>query len=605
MNFLAVKNRRKQGDMEPVSWIDKLKATDRLAAGFAEFISKHAENEAETAALSAALLSSMLSAGHICLELNENAEAIFARQNIPLPDTGVPLAMKKQAVWEKALLASGTVSNMEAGFPMVIENGRLYLERYWNYERIMANELRQRAVIDSDKLSAELLHYLDILFPSEEALLQKQAAFGAFSRSLSIISGGPGTGKTTTAAKIIFLKLLQNPKLRIVLTAPTGKAAARMMEAVASARLEIKKILSTGSAKLKQEVMETLVSMENITNMTLHRLLGISYSSVHPRHNKENPLPYDLVIIDEASMIDSAMMSKLLLALDSATSCIILGDKDQLSSVEAGAVFFDICESAINHGVLENNVTVLEKSWRFEKRKGIGALSTAVNHSAGIGEIKKIFESNSPESGIELISYKTFDDLLPLFEKGFGQFILCDDNNEAINLMNSFIVLSPVRETEYGVKGLNIKIEMLLERAGLLKRDKDMYVNRPIMITKNDYQLNLFNGDIGLVRETETGERRVFFTGKDGTTRNIIPSLLPEHETAFAMTVHKSQGSEFNDVLFILPEQNMPILTKEVLYTGITRAKNKVILVCSEEILAQASARKIIGNSGLADRLRA
>lgn len=585
------------------SWIKQLSAVDKLAAAFAEFIYAHAVDSAEIAAVTAGLVSSRLSNGFVCLDMREDVAAIFAALNLPLPDAEILSVMNDTPVWERALLDSTTVTS--AGFvsPMVLENGRLYLQRYWNYERVMGEELTARSRLASNIDTTRLANYLDILFPDADAALQKQAALGAISRRLSIISGGPGTGKTTTAAGIIFLMLLLQPNLKIALAAPTGKAAARMMEAVASARINIEKRLAAHAQALGREEAQALGSMSAITEITLHRLLRITPDSPRAFYDEDNPLPYDLIIIDEASMIDSAMMAKFLKALSPEASCVILGDKDQLSSVEAGAVFFDICGSALNHGALEENVTILKKSWRFAHRAGIGALSAAVNGGAGIGELKKVFRENTSESGIELIPFGAIKNLAPLFEEEYKRFITCDNVNEALAAMSSFIVLSPVRETPFGVKALNLKIEAILEEAGLIIRDKPMYINRPIMITRNDYQLNLFNGDIGLVRENPSGERQIFFAGKDGQTRSVPPSLLPEHETVFAMTVHKSQGSEFENVLLVLPEHDMPILTKEVLYTGITRAKNKVLLFCKDDVLAAAVSRQISAASGLADRL--
>ncbi|MCL2026704.1 MAG: exodeoxyribonuclease V subunit alpha, partial [Leptospirales bacterium] len=472
---------------------------------------------------------------------------------------------------------------------------------YYGYEKSTAKNLKEMALAsrpydDKEKIS----QYLDILFPSGDESAQKAAAIAALGSRLTIISGGPGTGKTTTAAKILFLFLLSKPSLSIALTAPTGKAAVRMMEAVSSARLFIEKTIIDAKGATNDDEKKTLEAMSSLEGSTMHRLLGTIPASPYFRHNSENPLGHDLVVIDEASMIDIAMMAKFLDALPKNASCIILGDKEQLSSVEAGAVMFDICESALKGGALEKNVILLTKSWRFAQYPGIGALSKAVNTGAGI---KTILDNTKPEDGVEIVPDGEHHTIAPLLIEGFSAYIKAIDIKEALNEFSRFRILAPLREGRFGVNALNLLTEEILENAGLIRRDGSMYINRPLMVTKNDYQLGLFNGDIGLVRLNENGERRVFFQDAHGGIRSFAPSLLPEHETVFAMTIHKSQGSEFGTVLLALPEKDSALLTKEILYTGITRAKNKVLLLCKSEILQAASKRNAWSASGLIDAL--
>ena len=580
--------------------IKQLESTDKLAAAFAYFIADHAKSNADTAALSAALLSMELTNKQICLDLT-NSEAALAKIAQALPDIEFPEAMKKYESWEKAMLDSQTASLPNGEAPIIIEHGKMYLRRYYNYEKTTAENLKKAALANLPCDGREKIsEYLNIFFPSDDESAQKTAAETALTNRLTIISGGPGTGKTTTAAKILFLFLLSEPNLSIALTAPTGKAAMRMMEAVTSARFFLEETVIKAKGSINDEEKKAIETMASLEGSTMHRLLGTIPASPYFRHNSENPLNYGLVVIDEASMIDIALMAKFLDALPPSASCIILGDKDQLSSVEAGAIMFDICESANKHGALEKNVILLTKSWRFAQYPGIEALSKAVNTG---GDVKNILDNIKPKDGVELIANDNHSNIAPLLIKEFGAYINTAGIKEALNELNRFRILAPLREGRLGVNALNLLAEEILERAGLIKRNGDMYVNRPVMITKNDYQLELFNGDTGLVRRNENGELRVFFQNAHGGIRSFAPSLLPEHETVFAMTIHKSQGSEFDAILLALPDKDSELLTKEILYTGITRARKKVLLLCKNEILQAASERNIRRASGLVDAL--
>jgi len=582
------------------NWVKQLEDTDKMAASFAKFIAAHAKTNTDTAALSAALLSIELNNKQICLDLT-NPEAALAKIAEKLPDIEIPEPMKKYESWEKAMLDSKTASFPNDEAPIIIEHGKMYLHRYYNYQKTTAEKLKEMALASHPYGNKEKIpEYLDIFFLSDDESTQKAAAKTALGSRLTIISGGPGTGKTTTAAKILFLFLLSEPTLSIALTAPTGKAAARMMEAVSSARFFIEETIINAKGDSNDDEKKALKAMSSLEGSTMHRLLGTIPSSPYFRHNGENPLKYGLVVIDEASMVDIALMAKFLSALSKDTSCIILGDKDQLSSVEAGAVMFDICESALKHGALEKNVILLTKSWRFAQYPGIGVFSKAVNTGA---DIKNILDNIVPKDGVELLPNGERGIIAPLLTEGFGAYINTTDIKDALGKLSSFKILAPLRDGRLGVNALNLLAEEILEKAGLIKRDKDMYINRPVMITKNDYQLGLFNGDTGLIRLNEDGERRVFFQDTRGDIRSFAPSLLPEHKTVFAMTIHKSQGSEFDAILLALPDKDSALLTKEVLYTGITRAKKRVSLLCENEILQTASERKIWRTSGLIDAL--
>jgi exodeoxyribonuclease V alpha subunit len=577
---------------------------DDLAFHFASFVRDHSAAHGDVAALSAALVSRELTSGHICLNLRKPS-------SLSAPDEagGVDwLKLPEYTVLRKRLLSSGMVSEASGELPLVLEGERLYLQRYWKYEKRIADELLRRALAAPDSFAGSG-DYLDRLFPAEDEALQKLAAGRALSRSLSVISGGPGTGKTTTVARIIFLLLLREPGTEIALAAPTGKAAARMMEAISSARVLLEERLKTGRGSVSAEEKKALDSMAALQGLTLHRLMGARPDSPVYRHNESNPLRISTLIVDEASMIDAAMMAKLLSALPERCRCVFLGDRDQLASVEAGAVLADICSSALEGGgALRDNVTVLEKSWRFAQRPGIGLLSSAVNRGDDMSVIGKIFMENDSSSGISLTplerSASLRDILRPLVISGFRGFIEAQEPGQALEALGRFRILSPLREGAFGVLRLNALIEDILAREGLISIDSPMYINRPVMITRNDHQLGLFNGDTGIVRQDSLGRRRVFFPGgADGNPRAVMPSLLPDHETVYAMTVHKSQGSEFDDVLMLLPDRDAPVLTRELLYTGITRARRNVNLLCTDRSLAAAVSRKVARASGLEERL--
>ena len=479
--------------------------------------------------------------------------------------------------WRKKLDSSSVVGRPGDYRPLILDDrSRLYLYRYWDYENILANKISERVASKIEGVDLPLLKDgLSTFFsPVENGQTdwQKLAAFVSVLKKFCVVSGGPGTGKSTLIARIIALILKQRKgsEMRIAIAAPTGKAAARLQEAI-----------QNGKETLPVE--ETVKEAVPTEASTIHRLLGTIPGSPYFRHNVENPLPVDMVIVDEASMVDLALMSKLVQALPSDARLILLGDKDQLASVEAGAVLGDICDTGRIHGfsrdllnrfreiigdpadisqgnssgpVIKDSVVELKKNYRFGLESGIRAVSQAVNQGDGNLALR-ILKSGEYDD----IRWTTLPEPNTLYSvlkgnvlHGFKPCLETKDPFEAHRLFGRFRILCALRKGPYGVSAQNVLVEQVLRDEKLIDTDKRWYRGRPVMITKNDYNLGLFNGDIGIILpDPETDHTlRAFFLSPDGALRRFLPVRLPEHETVYAMTVHKSQGSEFDKALLIV-----------------------------------------------------
>lgn len=528
--------------------------------------------------------------------------------------------------------------------PLVLHGNNLYLARYFFYERGVLTQIHQRLAQQPPLNDAGLTATLTQLFgepagsdPAAVIDWQKVAAASACIRNFAVITGGPGTGKTTTVTRLLSALLSQNPEMSIALAAPTGKAAARMTESIRGAKL-----------RAQQSGETSLPFAEQIPDdsFTLHRLLGWSPRGF--RYNAKRHLPFDCVVVDEASMVDLPMMYHLFQALAADTRLILLGDRDQLASVEAGSVLADLCDAGVQHGPdagfaqrlqqltgfdlasvtenpvspMQNAVASLRVSHRFNADSGIGQLAAAVNNSAQqrADEVLRTFADvrfvalskvaeqpfwQQPQWQQTLVDgYRVYANSLRAFSADKA------DANDVFSAFNRFQILVALRQGPYGVEQVNQRTERLLQAAGLIDTRASAsgwYAGRPVMISRNEYDLGLFNGDIGIALPVtdEQGKPtlKVAFPDADGGVRYLLPSRLPAHETAFAMTVHKSQGSEFSELCLLLPDQWQSVITRELIYTAITRARKQFYLFASDSCWHQGIASRVQRASGLRDAL--
>jgi len=555
--------------------------------------------------VAAALCCEALAAGDVCLPLQR-----FAGKR-PWPE--IDLSLPPLAQWRTQLEASPLIGAPGDYAPLTLMGDRLYLARYQAYEQQLAEQLLARAadapVVDECQLSDSLERLF--AFNEQRPDWQRLAAAQAVRRRLSVISGGPGTGKTTTVVRLLAA-LLEQPgaaQLAIGLAAPTGKAAARMAEAIRNAKAGL---------PVSDAVKDALPDEAR----TLHRLLGSRGDSPKVRHDAANPLALDVLVVDEASMVDLALMAKLIAALPPKARLILLGDKDQLAAVEAGAVFAELCEG---HGFDAEAAADLERITRQpvpaeSPRSRLGDAVVLLTHShrfagdSGIGELARRINGGDAKGTSALLKEGRADlawnsapsptALIERLEQGYAPYLQAARKANpaaAFESFSSFRALTAQREGAFGVTGINEALEARFKRRlGVPARER-WYPGRAVMVRQNDYALGLFNGDIGLCLKTEHG-LRVFFEGDEGY-RGFAPARLPSHDSAFAMTVHKSQGSEFAEVLLALPEQPSPLLTRSLFYTGITRAKHKVEIWAQPLRLAEAVNTRAERAAGLAERL--
>ncbi|MBN2467530.1 MAG: exodeoxyribonuclease V subunit alpha [Deltaproteobacteria bacterium] len=588
---------------------------------FAHFLTGASGDITPGVFLAAALASGYTRQGHICLDLStmEGKRLLEVDASTWCPELND---------WLDTLKKSAVVGEPGEYKPLILdERGRLYLYRYWDYQEKLAAGIKRRLRGGDDRIDCMgLKDKMARLFPSggpPDVDWQKVAAFTAATKRFCLISGGPGTGKTTVIARILALLLaLACPnRIRFALVAPTGKAAARLQQAVEYV---------AGTPDYADPCTEGMP----LETSTIHRLLGSLPHSPYFRHNEKNPLPVDAVVIDEASMVDLALMSKLVQALPPQARLILVGDKDQLASVEAGAVFGDICNTGIIHGFsnrfceslravtgytvaplagaepesgLQDCIVHLEKNYRFGAESGIGALSLAVRKGDAPGAMEVLRSGVCRDVTWRDVSLPEdrYGAMRAAVLAGFGDYLRLSEPQEIIHRFDRFRILCVVREGPFGVVALNRLVERILEEGGIIRGDQRWYKGRPVLITSNDYQLRLFNGDVGIVLpDPATGnELRAFFPGVDGRCRTFHPLRLPDHETVYAMTVHKSQGSEFDEVLFILPDRQSPILSREVIYTGVTRARKRIDIWGEESAVRDGVTRRVERSSGLREML--
>lgn len=596
-------------------------AISYLDLHFARLMLRLSDRKAAELFLAAALVSSQTREGHICLDLTELQDDAFLSEKFGEDMEHLKIPSPPEMV--AALKSCSVVGQPGAFRPLILdEKNRLYLNRYWEYQEKLTQFIKSRvASTGRNELRPELRKRLNAYFPEEtvgEINWQKIAAVTALMKKFCVITGGPGTGKTYTVAKI--LALLLEPfgapdKCRITLSAPTGKAAVRLQDS-------IKNVIHSLDCP---ESVKAAIPREAAT---IHRVLGYKSHSPYFYHNAQNRLEVDIMIVDEASMVDLALMSKLVQALPDEAKLILLGDNNQLASVEAGAVLGDICDTGQMHHFsgefaqtletvnrktlpmsnesetesgIRDCIVQLHKSYRFESQKGIGALSRAVNAGDGAGALEIL--TGAGFTDVEWHSLGS-GNIMEKILAGFHNYTDTVDPETIFARFENFRILCAVRQGPYGVNTVNSEIERYVKRRLKIPQSEVWYATQPILITQNDYSLQLFNGDIGIILpDTEAGELLAHFRSGDGSIRKIRPFRLPEHETAYAMTVHKSQGSEFQNVLLLLPNKDARILTRELIYTAITRAIEKVEIWGDQAIFRTAVARRIRRTSGLHDAL--
>lgn len=581
------------------------------------------------------ILSKRMENGHICIPVNSSI-------NEELKEGGFETNLD----FSSSSLVATNENDLK---PFVFYNDNFYLQRYFKYETTILKHLELLSKNQShyqkrkEALSSEIDFIRNQISPEidlsqysddEKPDWQAVAAIQGVLHNLTIITGGPGTGKTTTVAKILaLLQRIEGDNLFIALAAPTGKAAVRMKESLLSS-VKIAKGLDIEEA------------VNAIQPKTLHRLLGTNYNSPFFKHNASNPLLYDVVIVDESSMISVAMFSKLLDAIGDNTRLIILGDSDQLASVDAGSIFGDIClsqketenkfttehlkfintliapERAMENileepsNFLNQHLVRLKKTYRFKQDSKMGSFTQAVIKGES-HQLEAIINSKDDYNCL-LVDTEYNTSFFESFISKYKDYIEELDIEKALFKLNDCRVLCAVKQSEQGVYRVNELIQNYLKkefsnRKHLFDPSGDLYHNQIIMVTKNQPDLNLFNGDVGIVRVVDKIMKVYFPTvlsdGNQDTTKKsyyeVTPGFIEQWETVFAMTIHKSQGSEFKEVLVILPKnEDNRILTRELLYTGVTRAQNQAHIQGTLEVIKATTDRCVNRVSGIKERIQ-
>ncbi|MCW9708208.1 exodeoxyribonuclease V subunit alpha [Fodinibius salsisoli] len=611
--------------LEAFNQLHKQDIIEEIDLELCRFLAEQHPDVSDDVLKAACLVSHLYRQGDVCLQLDEYAGHPLFDGFEAAPDLALDIVAPALDEWLSILQKSSFIGSEGSFKPLILDDqNRLYLHKLWYHEKELAESLLQRCESSTEHIDIPALKEgLSRLFPeaeSDEINWQKVAAALAVQQNLMVISGGPGTGKTSTVVRILAL-LIEQGTLReelpsIALTAPTGKAAARLQESIRTAQENLP----------VPESIQTAIPDEAVT---LHQLLGARRHTARFKHNKENPLPYDVVIVDEVSMVDQRLMSRLMEALLKGTKLILLGDKDQLASVEAGSVLGDICMEASNRfstasaqwlgnvGVslpddkveadpkmLTDHVTLLTKSYRFDESSGIARLSESVNAGDVDSSLQHVVSQNfSDISLIDDEGIEAFQKILKeKTERYFQQLQHCNSPQEAFDRLAGFRILAAHRKGPWGIRYINQYVEKVLQQKGRIPKYAHWYPGKPIIINVNDYALGLFNGDTGICYPNAEGELRVYFQ-QNGSIRAIAPGRLPDHNRAYALTVHKSQGSEFDHILFVLPAETSGIVSRELIYTAVTRARTQVSIWASRKVLKEGISKNLRRASGLADRL--
>jgi len=530
--------------------------------------------------------------GHVCVRLPTLREAVVVDRTDPKEIEALP--WPDPEAWAAAVAGSRLVGDGSGGHPLVLVDDRLYLERYYRFEQQVTDLIRSRLRVPQGPVGAELGERLEALLGNSTS--QHRAALQAAGGKLAVIAGGPGTGKTHTIGALLVALAQADPEHfpLVAVCAPTGKAAARLGEA----------LYDQAAATDDPAVSETLAQVKP---STIHRLLGWTWDRNRFVRNEHNRLPHDLVIVDEMSMVSLPLASRLLGAVRDDATVVLVGDPFQLESIEAGTVLADIVGPAADPdppaAPIRERVTVLERVYRFEEDSRIASFADAVRRGDGTSALDLLTGGDQlrwvpdPAGG-------DFEELWATVVDQRARLVDLAQHHDAagaLAALGEVAVLCAHRQGPAGVSGWSRQIESALdERYPGLRWKGEWYPGRPVMITRNDYNLDLYNGDIGVAVGPQERMQAVF---ERGDLRTFPLSHLTEHATVHAMTIHKSQGSQFDQVVVVLPDEESRLLTRELLYTAVTRAKAQVWLVGSEAVIRQAIHRSVERASGLGDLL--
>jgi len=548
--------------------------------------------------LAAALAARAPRVGHVCVDLCTVAGSIVA--DLAGDDVDVAaLPWPPADSWAASVAASDLVAGLTP--PLVLDGTRLYAERYHVYERRVAEDLLRRAAVDLPPVRA-VAAVVDALL-GDGASEQRRAVDGACGNALTVLVGGPGTGKTTTVAALLASLVAADPDVQIALAAPTGKAAARLGVALRDAAQHLEPALA-------QRLASTEAS-------TIHRLLGVRrWSSTRFHHDRHRPLPHDVVIVDEMSMVSLPLMAKLLDAVRPDARLVLVGDPGQLVSVEAGSVLGDVAgpeteaDDVPVRMPLTGRVQALRNSRRFPTGSPIDRFAHAVRagdadaamavlgERAGAAATSLDWLPVAPDDGDAIATIR--DLVLPL-STSVCERAAAGDAAGALTLLEQTRILCAHRRGAFGVERWNARVDAWLTTAGA-RPPGAWYPGRPILVTANDYRLGLYNGDLGVVVESPAG-RRVAFDSAGEAVRLVAPVRLEAVETVHAMTIHKSQGSEFDHVVVVLPPAGSRLATRELLYTAVTRARERVTVIGDEAALRAAIGARVVRASGLREAL--
>lgn len=588
-----------------------------LALHFARFCADLDDTASDLALFTAAVLADRNTHGDTCLALSSLVDKPLLKDK----DGTALVIAPEQRTWEQALTC-GFVGHQGDYQPIILDGSYLYLHRHWHEEKQIINALLLRFGghnIDHPTVRQRLDALFGKLSPDDAAYSQKLAAAMALTRRLAIITGGPGTGKTTTVTKILALLLEQQPDLRISLTAPTGKAAARLVESIGE------QVLKLGN-KINRDILDKLPREAS----TIHRLLGWQRQGF--LHNADNPLPCNCLLLDESSMVDLGLMASLLTALADDCRIILLGDRDQLSSVEAGSVLGDLTGhgrplrlsprraeelrpllDALPADLLNDqspdiadHIVQLNHSYRFAKGGGIGKLAEAIN--TGNTEAVTALQSNTNEqlSWIEASGNQPGKRIIDWALDRYQDIFNAKNAKDALTIFESARILTARREGAWGEAAIRERLETRLKNEGRMSsRDNAPYKGQPLIIRRNDQETGLFNGDTGIFWPDDEGAIMAWFPLKNNNADLVPFSIhqLPQWQSAWALTVHRSQGSEYSDVLLILPPEESQVVTRELIYTGITRAVNHCTIVTQTTQFIKSIRNKIERRSGLSKRM--